>query len=471
MESHPSYDVIVVGGGIAGASLAYSLGKSGRRVLLMERDLSEPDTFRGELLQPGGIRRLKELGLEDCIEGIDGHKCYGYVVFRQNEGGHEHVPIDFPKIPSEDGQGKKNFGIGFHHGRFVMNLRKALAKQPTVTVMEANVLSLIEEGEEVLGVTFRLKGQEETKNVLASLTVDCTGCFSRLRSRLTVSQSDYKSHFVALILKDCVLPYPNYGYVTLAEPAPVLCYTIATNEVRMLIGVPDPLPSVSKGDLKRFIQEQIAPQLPEFFQGPLAKAAEEQLRSVPCRTMPTRPVQRPGALSVGDSLNMRHPLTGGGMTVAFTDVTIITRLLAPFEDLSDRRAVMEALAPLYDERRHTASTINILAQALYDVFCGSNTKPELGPMKDACFAYFPYFGTDCLAMVGGLKSNPLLLLAHFFAVAFFTVLLLMVPYPTPKKMYQGYLAFLAAFHIIKPLVVNHYFTKELHTFSEVKLVD
>jgi len=63
-NTSPTFDVIVVGAGIAGASLAATLGKQGRKVLIVERDLAPPDTFRGELLMPGGIRRLKELGLD-----------------------------------------------------------------------------------------------------------------------------------------------------------------------------------------------------------------------------------------------------------------------------------------------------------------------------------------------------------------------------------------------------------------------
>jgi len=56
-------DVLVLGAGVAGASLAHVLARDGRKVMLVERDLSEPDTFRGELLQPGGLERLNELGL------------------------------------------------------------------------------------------------------------------------------------------------------------------------------------------------------------------------------------------------------------------------------------------------------------------------------------------------------------------------------------------------------------------------
>ncbi|WRX14035.1 hypothetical protein QQP08_006522 [Theobroma cacao] len=59
-----STDIIIVGAGVAGSALAYTFGKDGRRVHVIERDLSEPDRIVGELLQPGGYLKLIELGLE-----------------------------------------------------------------------------------------------------------------------------------------------------------------------------------------------------------------------------------------------------------------------------------------------------------------------------------------------------------------------------------------------------------------------
>lgn len=38
--------------------------QDGRRVHVIERDLTEPDRIVGELLQPGGYLKLIELGLE-----------------------------------------------------------------------------------------------------------------------------------------------------------------------------------------------------------------------------------------------------------------------------------------------------------------------------------------------------------------------------------------------------------------------
>lgn len=58
-----SYDVVIVGAGVLGCALAAAFGKQGRQVLLLERDLSEPDRIVGELLQPGGVEALVKLGM------------------------------------------------------------------------------------------------------------------------------------------------------------------------------------------------------------------------------------------------------------------------------------------------------------------------------------------------------------------------------------------------------------------------
>ena len=69
------WDLAVVGAGVAGCALAFSQGRLGRRVLVIERDLAQPDRIVGELLQPGGYLALSRLGLAQCCEGIDSQKA------------------------------------------------------------------------------------------------------------------------------------------------------------------------------------------------------------------------------------------------------------------------------------------------------------------------------------------------------------------------------------------------------------
>jgi squalene monooxygenase len=112
-------DAIIVGAGILGCSLAVTLAKQGRTVILIERDLSEPDRIVGELLQPGGVRALSDLGLRECLDGIDAIPENGYQVIYKDER---------VLIPYLSEEGAPRQGRSFHHGQFIMNLRKAVRK-------------------------------------------------------------------------------------------------------------------------------------------------------------------------------------------------------------------------------------------------------------------------------------------------------------------------------------------------------
>ena len=53
-----------MGAGVLGNAMATSLARDGRRVVIIERDWSQPDRIVGELLQPGGFKILQRLNLE-----------------------------------------------------------------------------------------------------------------------------------------------------------------------------------------------------------------------------------------------------------------------------------------------------------------------------------------------------------------------------------------------------------------------
>lgn len=57
------------------------------------------------------------------------------------------------------------------------------------------------------------------------------------------------------------------------------------------------------------------------------------------------------------------------MTVALSDVTIIVKILSKIKDIKDREKITKLLQKeFYIERKPLASTINILASALYQLF-------------------------------------------------------------------------------------------------------
>jgi len=62
-----SYDLLVIGGGIAGAVLGRAMAQSGARVLILEKQLEFRDRIRGEVLLPWGSVEAKFLEIYDIM--------------------------------------------------------------------------------------------------------------------------------------------------------------------------------------------------------------------------------------------------------------------------------------------------------------------------------------------------------------------------------------------------------------------
>ena len=68
------YDVITIGGGLAGAALAKKLVENGMRVLVLERDAVFRDRVRGEQMHCWGVAEARALGLYDLLLETCGHE-------------------------------------------------------------------------------------------------------------------------------------------------------------------------------------------------------------------------------------------------------------------------------------------------------------------------------------------------------------------------------------------------------------
>ncbi|XP_075505095.1 squalene monooxygenase SE1-like [Primulina tabacum] len=440
-------DIIIVGAGVAGAALACTLAKEGRRVHVIERDLTEPDRIVGELLQPGGYLKLIELGLEDCVSEIDAQRVFGYALFKDGKGTKLSYPLE--KFQSDVS------GRSFHNGRFIQRMREKAMTFSNVRLEQGTVTSLVEEKGTVKGVQYKNKNGEEI-TAYAPLTIVCDGCFSNLRRSLCTSKVEIPSCFVGLVLENCELPYPNHGHVVLGDPSPILFYQISSTETRCLVDVPgQKVPSIANGEMTKYLRTVVAPQIPpQLYDAFIAAIEKGNIRTMPNRSMPADPLPTPGAILLGDAFNMRHPLTGGGMTVALSDIVILRDLLRPIRNLNDASTLSKYLESFYTLRKPVASTVNILAGALYKVFCASSDQAR-AEMRQACFDYLSLggiFSTGPISLLSGLNPRPLSLFLHFFAVAVYGFGRLLLPYPSPRRIWLGAKLLTGASGIIFPII-------------------
>src|SRR5262245_46615762 len=64
-----TYDIITVGGGLGGATLAKAIAEQGARVLVLERKRQFKDRVRGEFMAPWGVAEAQELGIDQFLRG------------------------------------------------------------------------------------------------------------------------------------------------------------------------------------------------------------------------------------------------------------------------------------------------------------------------------------------------------------------------------------------------------------------
>ncbi|KAJ3689984.1 hypothetical protein LUZ61_019148 [Rhynchospora tenuis] len=444
-------DIIIVGAGVAGSALAYSLAKDGRNVHVIERDLTEPDRIVGELLHPAGYLKLVELDLQDSVEDIDAQRVLGYAFIK--DGNATKLPYPLQKFPSDVA------GRSFHNGRFIQRMRKKVSSLPNARIEHGTVTTLLEENGTVKGVIYKTKtnGEELLKKAYAPLTIVCDGCFSNLRRTLCSPKIDVPSNFVGMILENCKLPFPNHGHVIFADPSLILFYPISSTEVRCAVDVPgQKIPSIVNGEMANYLKTVVAPQLPPELHEPFVRAIKkENIRSHLSRSMPAAPHPTPGALLLGDALNIRHPLTGAGMTVALSDVVILRNLLRPLRDLHDASSICKYLESFYTLRMPVAFTINIIAGAMHKVFSGSPDKVR-NEMRRVILGYLNLggvFSAGPISLLSGLSSQPLIgLVVHLFAGAIYAVFSFIAPFPSPKRIWILACVIFDACSIILPVM-------------------
>ncbi|ONH92127.1 hypothetical protein PRUPE_8G156700, partial [Prunus persica] len=443
-EIGASMDIIIVGSGLVASALAYTLGKDRRRVHVIERDLTEPDRIVGELLQPGAYLRLIELGLEE----IDAQRVFGFAVY--NDGKKTKLPYPLENFHPDV------VGMGFHHGRFIQRMRKKASSLPNVRLEQGTVTSLLEDNGNIKEVQYKCKGSHQGITAHAPLRIVCDRCCSNLRRSLCNPEVDIPSCSVGLVFEQCQLPYANHAHVILADPSLIMFYPISSTEICCLVDIPgQKVPSVSSGEMAYYLKTKVAPQVPPELNNAFLAATEKgNIKSMPNRSMPAAPHPTPGALLMGDAVNMQHPITGGGVTLALSDIVVVRNLLRFLHNLNDSPSLCKLLESFYTQRKQVAFPINTLAGAAYKVLCAS-LHPARKEMRQACFDYLSLgrtFSNGPLALLCGLNLCPLSLIFQVFVVGLYAVGRSLLPFPSPSRIGSVARLILGGLGIIFPII-------------------
>ena len=193
-----SHSAIVVGGGPAGALLAYILASRDVPVTLIERHADFARAFRGEGLLPGGQLMFRETGLWEAFDGLPRAKFEAVeLYFKKRRIVAIQLDEQAPNLPRWVSQ----------PAMLEMLVEKASAFPNFTFRRGVRVTRPVERNGRIVGI--ELSGHDGDEPIEADYVFACDGRFSTLRKAMELDQPS-KPEFFDIVW--CKIPLPEvYG--------------------------------------------------------------------------------------------------------------------------------------------------------------------------------------------------------------------------------------------------------------------
>jgi flavin-dependent dehydrogenase len=358
MNGRSPYDVIIAGGGPAGASAAIHLATRGARVLLAEQKKFPRPKLCGEFISPECALHFDRLGVRDQMFAA-GPATLAETVFYSRSGSRVIVPSSW------FGSGQVALGLS----RAEMDerlLRRAYAAGAHV-VEDAHVTNLVFEKGQVRGVTIKAGSQVDAYR--AAITIDATGRARALARRLPAAKEGaklkrppmiaFKAHLenTRVAPGACEIYFYRRGYGGLSSienGLSNLCFIASARDVRSCAADPDRVMRqvLSQNRRARFTLEDARAHSPW-----LAVSLDGFGRHE------AAPAE--GLLSIGDAASFIDPFTGSGMLMALESGELAASAIGNYLDadtesrsLSDLRSqYAAAYQRVFDSRLKVCSVL------------------------------------------------------------------------------------------------------------------
>ena len=361
MQTH--YDIVIVGGGLVGASLALALGQADRfRVALLEprparlEGLDQPDDWDARVyaVSPANQRFLASM---DAWPDMSRMAAVSKMDVRGDAGGR----IEFDAAGAEAGA-----LAWIAENRWVLaGIWRALRETPVEILHERPVAFESDHGRAALTLN-------DGRLLTARLVVGCDGANSWLRSEagIDIRVSPYgHSGVVANFL--CKRDHGGVAHQWFTGDGVLAYLPLPERRMSMVWSCADPerLLALSGDELCRQVAER-----GQFTLGQLSLLTPAQ--AFPLRLI--RPAQVIGTRLVlaGDAAHTIHPLAGQGVNLGFGDAILLAKLLAQADDPGSR-----LLLRSYERGRlESVRTMQYTCDALFRLF--THPHPAIGWLRN-----------------------------------------------------------------------------------------
>jgi 2-polyprenyl-6-methoxyphenol hydroxylase-like FAD-dependent oxidoreductase len=351
-------DVAIVGGGIGGSSLAGFLARTGRTVLVLERERTFADRVRGEWIAPWGVTELRTLGLYDRFLAAGAHHLSRHIGYdellapEQAETRSLPLPLLTPGIPGP---------LCLEH--VVMQNESLAAAVEAGADVRRGVNGVEVRAGAHPEVTFTHEGSVET--VAVGCLVGADGRTSTVRRQLgLVLEEGPLDHLIAGLLIEGAEGWPED--LQAGGQAGDICYLIfpqGAGQIRLYA-------DFAADQRGRFSGKDGAQRLLAAFAMPCVPRSDAiaGARPIgPCRAYPSQdawldaPVVD-GAVLIGDAAGYNDPIIGQGLSITLRDARMVGEILA-----AGGPPHVAAFAPYAEERRERMRRLRAAALFMTDL--------------------------------------------------------------------------------------------------------
>ena len=367
-------DVLIVGAGITGCALAASLKARNFNVLLVERESSVPNRFKGEYMQPFAVQTLNKLGLGSVFSAQNSFPIEE-LRFRDLNSGNSDVNAEVTVAYPE-----RTSARALTHGHMIKSLRaqiKTLLGESFLT--GASLKPLNEDSRDFCDrPEFQITTSEKRCfNVRPKWVIGCDGRGSSVRRWMSGPAAPQNSFVILgaspelivgaesdikLFKKTRYEVVRSYGQGTLSV------FPVSNEHCRIYWNTKSPARGAAAGaTLKETWGNAISQLLQDSNKAThISSGIVNNVVGAPAYTCWFKRPARGAMLLAGDALAITTPFGGQGMTCAMYHVEALTELLQ-VDSLSEasRASIGKSYA---DRAKATFAHFNLLNTGLYYLF-------------------------------------------------------------------------------------------------------
>jgi 2-polyprenyl-6-methoxyphenol hydroxylase-like FAD-dependent oxidoreductase len=307
--ANQQFDIVVIGGSVAGSAVAATLSDEGFSVALVEREAAFRDRARGEGIHPWGMDEAEDLGLLELLRAGGAHPLPVWLTYV------DRVPVEPLLMAEHSARGHVEQGV-FHPT--LQETMLAYAREHRVSVYRPASLVALDRRDDRVIVGIDQGG--EAISLAAQIVIGADGTHSRTRAQVGIAtEKDTLHHWFAGVLIDGFGGDPNAAHSSLVAGGRFFVLPQGNGRARAYLALmPTRIAPIQADRSGRALLDLVSRYLPDGMLADARAAGPQGIFSNADIWPETAAADR--VVLIGDAAGTNDPSVGNGIAMALRDV-------------------------------------------------------------------------------------------------------------------------------------------------------